>query len=225
MNLDRVSTGEDVPNDINVIIEIPSHADPVKYEVDKASGAMFVDRFMNTAMHYPVNYGYVPHTLYGDGDPVDVLVVTPLPLCRIATGRGRRVEDDRRSRRRREADRGAGAQVWRLRPHHRHRAGLPALARPHSHFFEHYKDWRASGSNSTASAAREAGDPADRSALREQHGQAELTPACSTTQPPQGGFCFRTQPLSPIRCCRCASARLSACTATRPIMVCAAARR
>lgn len=80
MNLDRVSTGEDVPNDINVIIEIPSHADPVKYEVDKATGAMFVDRFMNTAMHYPVNYGYVPHTLCGDGDPVDVLVVTPLPL-------------------------------------------------------------------------------------------------------------------------------------------------
>ncbi len=80
MSLDRVSSGNDVPNDINVIIEIPAHSDPVKYEVDKDSGAMFVDRFMNTAMHYPCNYGYIPHTLSKDGDPVDVLVVTPYPL-------------------------------------------------------------------------------------------------------------------------------------------------
>jgi len=80
MNLDRVTSGKDVPNDINVIIEIPSHSDPVKYEVDKETGAMFVDRFMNTAMHYPCNYGYVPHTLSEDGDPVDVLVITPVPL-------------------------------------------------------------------------------------------------------------------------------------------------
>jgi len=80
MNLDRVGPGKDIPNDFNVIIEIPSHADPVKYEVDKETGAMFVDRFMNTAMHYPCNYGYIPHTLSEDGDPVDVLVVTPVPL-------------------------------------------------------------------------------------------------------------------------------------------------
>ncbi len=80
MNLDRVGSGKDVPNEINVIIEIPSHSDPVKYEVDKETGAMFVDRFMNTAMHYPCNYGYVPHTLSKDGDPVDVLVVSPVPL-------------------------------------------------------------------------------------------------------------------------------------------------
>lgn len=80
MNLDRVSSGADLPNEINVIIEIPSHSDPVKYEVDKETGAMFVDRFMGTAMHYPCNYGYVPHTLSKDGDPADVLVVTPVPL-------------------------------------------------------------------------------------------------------------------------------------------------
>ena len=80
MNLDRVTTGADVPHDVNVIIEIPSHGEPVKYEVDKATGAMFVDRFMNTAMHYPCNYGYIPHTLSEDGDPLDVLVVTPVPL-------------------------------------------------------------------------------------------------------------------------------------------------
>lgn len=80
MNLDRVDTGRSIPDDFNVIIEIPSHSDPVKYEVDKDTGAMFVDRFMNTAMHYPCNYGYVPHTLSEDGDPVDVLVLTPVPL-------------------------------------------------------------------------------------------------------------------------------------------------
>lgn len=80
MNLDRVSSGKDVPNEVNVIVEIPAHSDPVKYELDKETGAMFVDRFMSTAMHYPCNYGYVPHTLSKDGDPVDVLVLTPYPL-------------------------------------------------------------------------------------------------------------------------------------------------
>lgn len=80
MILDRVTSGQNVPSDINVIIEIPSHSDPVKYEVDKKTGAMFVDRFMGTAMHYPCNYGYVPHSLSNDGDPVDVLVLTPIPL-------------------------------------------------------------------------------------------------------------------------------------------------
>jgi inorganic pyrophosphatase len=80
MDLSKVSRGANVPNEINVIIEIPSHAEPVKYEMDKETGAMFVDRFMSTAMHYPCNYGYVPHTLSLDGDPVDVLVLAPYPL-------------------------------------------------------------------------------------------------------------------------------------------------
>jgi inorganic pyrophosphatase len=80
MSLDLVPTGRDVPDDVNVIIEIPKDADPVKYEVDKATGAIFVDRVLTTPMRYPCNYGYVPHTLSGDGDPVDVLVVMPLPL-------------------------------------------------------------------------------------------------------------------------------------------------
>lgn len=80
MNLDRVSSGKNIPNEINVIVEIPANSDPVKYELDKDTGAMFVDRFMSTAMHYPCNYGYVPHTLSKDGDPVDVLVLTPYPL-------------------------------------------------------------------------------------------------------------------------------------------------
>jgi inorganic pyrophosphatase len=68
------------PEEFNVVIEIPMNSDPIKYEVDKESGAIFVDRFMTTAMHYPTNYGYVPQTLSGDGDPVDVLVITPYPL-------------------------------------------------------------------------------------------------------------------------------------------------
>ena len=80
MSLNKVTPGKNVPEAFNVIIEIPMNADPVKYEVDKESGALFVDRFMGTAMHYPTNYGYVPQTIAGDGDPVDVLVMTPFPL-------------------------------------------------------------------------------------------------------------------------------------------------
>lgn len=80
MSLKAIEAGRDVPNSINVIIEIPMRGEPVKYEVDKASGALFVDRFMTTAMYYPANYGYIPQTLSEDGDPVDVLVLTPIPL-------------------------------------------------------------------------------------------------------------------------------------------------
>ncbi|MCW8855491.1 MAG: inorganic diphosphatase [Gammaproteobacteria bacterium] len=80
MNLDNLPLGDDVPNSINVVVEIPSHGSPVKYEIDKNSGALVVDRFMGTAMFYPCNYGFMPHTLSEDGDPVDVLVVTPVPL-------------------------------------------------------------------------------------------------------------------------------------------------
>jgi len=80
MALDKVKPGDKAPDAFNVVIEIPMNADPIKYEVDKESGAIFVDRFMGTAMHYPTNYGYVPQTISGDGDPVDVLVITPFPL-------------------------------------------------------------------------------------------------------------------------------------------------
>src|SRR5258708_35666119 len=80
MGLDRVNPGRALPDDFNVVIEIPMNADPIKYEVDKESGAIFVDRFIGTAMHYPCNYGYVPRTLSDDGDPIDVLVITPFAL-------------------------------------------------------------------------------------------------------------------------------------------------
>jgi inorganic pyrophosphatase len=80
MALKDIPVGKNPPYDVNVIIEIPMNGSPVKYEVDKETGALFVDRFMSTAMFYPANYGYVPQTLSLDGDPVDVLVVTPVPL-------------------------------------------------------------------------------------------------------------------------------------------------
>ena len=73
MSLLNVPAGKDLPEDIYVVIEIPANADPIKYEIDKESGALFVDRFMSTAMFYPCNYGYINHTLSLDGDPVDVL--------------------------------------------------------------------------------------------------------------------------------------------------------
>ena len=91
MILDRVDVGKDVPNDLNVIIEIPANSDPVKYEIDKDTGALFVDRFMNVAMSYPANYGYIPHTLCEDGDPLDVLVVTPFPVVSGSVIRSRPV--------------------------------------------------------------------------------------------------------------------------------------
>lgn len=80
MSFDKVSAGKDLPNDINVIIEIPANHDPIKYEVDKDADAVFVDRFVATPMFYPANYGYVPQTLSEDGDPLDVLVVAPYPV-------------------------------------------------------------------------------------------------------------------------------------------------
>ncbi len=147
MNLDRVPTGHNVPSDINVIIEIPAHSDPVKYEVDKDTGAMFVDRFMGTAMHYPCNYGYLPHTLSEDGDPVDVLVVTPVPLISGSVIRCRplgvlSMQDES----------GQDAKVLavpidRLCSLYRDMEtvrDLPRLLRAQiAHFFEHYKDLEA----------------------------------------------------------------------------------
>jgi inorganic pyrophosphatase len=80
MRLDAIPIGKNPPKDINVIIEVPIGGEPVKYEMDKASGALFVDRFLYTPMRYPGNYGFVPHTLSDDGDPIDVLVANTRPI-------------------------------------------------------------------------------------------------------------------------------------------------
>ena len=144
MNLDRVNSGVDVPNEINVIIEIPSHSDPVKFEVDKDTGAMFVDRFMNTAMFYPCNYGYVPRTLSDDGDATDVLVVTPTPLISGSVIRCRPVGMLQMT-----DESGIDAKILavpvdKLAVQYRGVKTLddmePLLLQQISHFFEHYKD-------------------------------------------------------------------------------------
>ncbi|CAL4318988.1 inorganic diphosphatase [Buchnera aphidicola] len=80
MNFNSIKAGKNIPNDIYVIIEIPSNSSPVKYEVDKKSGVLFVDRFISTPMFYPCNYGYINETLSLDGDPLDVLVASPYPI-------------------------------------------------------------------------------------------------------------------------------------------------
>lgn len=80
MNLDKIAIGKNPPEDINVIIEVPIGDEPIKYELDKESGALFVDRFLFTPMRYPGNYGFVPHTLSEDGDPADVIIANTRPL-------------------------------------------------------------------------------------------------------------------------------------------------
>lgn len=87
MQIDKIPAGDSIPELLNAVIEIPAHSDPIKYEIDKDSGAVLVDRFMNVPMYYPANYGFVPATLSEDGDPLDILVITPVPLsvgCVIA---------------------------------------------------------------------------------------------------------------------------------------------
>ncbi len=80
MNLDALSIGKHAPNDVNVVIEVPIGGEPIKYEMDKESGALVVDRFLYTSMRYPGNYGFIPHTLSGDGDPCDVIVANTRAL-------------------------------------------------------------------------------------------------------------------------------------------------
>jgi inorganic pyrophosphatase len=144
MSLDRVPAGRDVPNDCNVVIEIPMHGDPIKYEVDKDTGAVFVDRFMSTAMHYPCNYGYIPQTLSQDGDPCDVLVLSPVPLITGVVVRCRPI-----GMLKMEDEAGIDAKILAVpvdklsslyRTIHSPR-DLPELTtRQIAHFFEHYKD-------------------------------------------------------------------------------------
>jgi inorganic pyrophosphatase len=81
MNIEAIPIGDNPPEDINVIIEVPIGGEPIKYEMDKKAGALFVDRFLYTPMRYPGNYGFVPHTLSDDGDPIDVLVANSRPIA------------------------------------------------------------------------------------------------------------------------------------------------
>jgi inorganic pyrophosphatase len=144
MSLHNVTPGAKAPEEFNVIIEIPMNADPIKYEVDEESGALFVDRFMGTAMHYPCNYGYIPQTLAGDGDPVDVLVITPYPLisgvvvaCRpigILTMQDEAGQDNKLLAV--PTDKVLGIYTHWQKPEDMNDLRLKQI----QHFFEHYKD-------------------------------------------------------------------------------------
>ncbi len=144
MNFLKIPVGPNPPEDVNVIIENPMGGEPIKYEIDKESGAMFVDRFLHTAMYYPGNYGFIPHTLSGDGDPVDVLVISRMAVMPGAVMRSRPIgvllmEDDK----------GLDEKIiavphHKLYPYHDNVEDIDAL-RPIlkdkiAHFFAHYKD-------------------------------------------------------------------------------------
>lgn len=144
MPLSKIPVGVNPPVDVNVIIENPMGGDPVKYEMDKESGLMFVDRFLHTAMVYPGNYGFIPHTLSGDGDPVDVLVVGQVPVMPGAILRSRPVgvlmmEDNAGI-----DEKIIAVPVAKLYPYHDNvndLEDLPAILREQiKHFFAHYKD-------------------------------------------------------------------------------------
>lgn len=144
MGLDLVPTGKNPPEELNVIIEIQKDAEPVKYEVDKATGAIFVDRILSTPMRYPCNYGYVPHTLCGDGDPADVLVILPLPLVPGSVIRVRPVGVLRMSDEAGADEKILAVPVDKVFAGYAHIKDIDQVSKHWleriGHFFEHYKD-------------------------------------------------------------------------------------
>ena len=144
MDLAKIPAGRAPPDDINVVVEIPQGGDPVKYELDKDSGALFVDRFLHTAMFYPGNYGFVPHTLAQDGDPIDVLIVGPASIVPGAVARCRPIgalimEDEHGP-----DEKILAVPVDQLHPFYSgvgsYRDLPPILCDQIAHFFRHYKD-------------------------------------------------------------------------------------
>ena len=144
MDLFHILVGENPPHEVNVIIEIPQGGAPVKYEVDKKSGAMFVDRFLHTAMFYPANYGFIAHTLSEDGDPLDCMVITPTPVATGAVIRARPIgallmEDEKGV-----DEKIIAVPVQRLTRRYdqiHNYTHLPEISvQQIEHFFEHYKD-------------------------------------------------------------------------------------
>ena len=144
MDISKIPVGVNPPWDVNAIIEVPMGSDPVKYEMDKDSGAIFVDRFLHTAMHYPLNYGFIPHTLAADGDPVDVLVANAVAVIPGAVVRVRPIgvlimEDEAG-----EDEKLLSVPVDELHPYYANLSsyrGLPRILLDQiAHFFAHYKD-------------------------------------------------------------------------------------
>jgi inorganic pyrophosphatase len=144
MDITKIPTGKNAPDEVNVIIEIPIGGEPIKYELDKESGAMFVDRFLHTSMHYPANYGFIPHTLSEDGDPVDVLVVGRRPIIPGAVVAVRPIgailmEDESG-----QDEKIVAVPIDKLHAFYsnvKSYTDLPEIMREQfTHFFEHYKD-------------------------------------------------------------------------------------
>ncbi len=144
MDLQKISSGRNPPKDLHALIEIPLGGVPVKYELDKESGALFVDRFLHTAMFYPGNYGFIPHTLSADGDPCDVIVAGQVPVVPGAVIRCRPVgalimEDEAGG-----DEKILAVPVDALHPFYtgiRTYTDLPAImCNQIAHFFQHYKD-------------------------------------------------------------------------------------
>ncbi len=144
MDIARIPVGKNPPFDVNAVIEIPAGGVPVKYELDKDSGALFVDRFIHTAMFYPANYGFIPHTLSGDGDPCDILVVSQIPVVAGSVIRSRPVgalmmEDEAGG-----DEKIIAVPVDKLHPFYTNVKSYedlpPSLLAQIEHFFSHYKD-------------------------------------------------------------------------------------
>lgn len=144
MDITKIPTGKDVPNIVNAIIENPMGGPPIKYELDKESGAIFVDRFLHTPMFYPGNYGFIPNTLSGDGDPCDVLVVGNIPVCpgsvMAVQPIGVLLMEDESGM----DEKIIARPIDKLHPYHAHvhdYTDLPEITREQvEHFFTHYKD-------------------------------------------------------------------------------------
>ena len=144
MGLENLPAGKQVPEDINVVIEIPSNSDPIKYEVDKDSGMVMVDRYLGTSMFYPVEYGFMPHTLSEDGDPADVLVVSPFTLVPGSVIRCRPVGMLRMTDESGRDSKILAVPVSKLTPLYDHVNNVEDLGKDLinkiEHFFTHYKD-------------------------------------------------------------------------------------
>jgi inorganic pyrophosphatase len=144
MDIQKIPAGRNPPTDINAVVEIPQGGVPVKYELDKSSGAMFVDRFLHTAMFYPGNYGFIPQTLSEDGDPLDILVVTQVPVVPGAVIRCRPVGVLLMTDEKGTDEKVVAVPTDDLIPFYnnvRSYEDLPDVLRAQiAHFFQHYKD-------------------------------------------------------------------------------------
>lgn len=144
MDVSKISAGVSPPDDIHVIIEIPQGGLPVKYELDKESGALFVDRFLHTSMQYPANYGFIPQTLSGDGDPCDVLVISQIPVYPGVVIRCRPIGALLMKDEAGPDEKIIAVPVDRLHPFYTGVSSVadlpPILTEQIAHFFEHYKD-------------------------------------------------------------------------------------